>query len=205
MVDVTDSKQVQNMVDRAIQEFGRVDVLINNAALLRAPLTPIWDMTDEEWNYGISANLTGAFYCIRSLSRQMAERGWGRIINIASQYGFRGGRNMFTYTSGKGGMVQLTRSLALSLGPMGVTCNTVSPAFIPTGVDNNKRSSPPPNPEFTPMGRFPTPSELGPLAVFLASRASGYINGGNINVDGASMAGGFAPNGYTPNYSQELT
>lgn len=205
VVDITDSRQVQQMVDRAIKEFGRVDVLINNAALLRAPLTPIWDMTDEEWNYGITANLTGAFYCIRALSKQMVDRGWGRIINIASQYGFRGGRNMFTYTSGKGGIVQLTRSLALSLGPMGVTCNTVSPAFIPTEVDDSKRTSPAPNPGFTPMGRFPDPSDLGPSVVFLASKASGYLNGGNINVDGASMAGGFAPNGYSPTYAEELT
>jgi NAD(P)-dependent dehydrogenase (short-subunit alcohol dehydrogenase family) len=162
-------------------------------------------MTDQEWNYGISANLTGAFYCARALSKQMVDRGWGRIINIASQYAFRGGRNMFTYTSGKGGIVQLTRSLALSLGPNGVTSNTVSPAFIPTEVDDSKRSSPAPNPMFTPMGKFPAPSDLGPLVVFLASQASGYLNGGNINVDGASMAGGFAPNGFSPSYDEELT
>ena len=112
---------------------------------------------------------------------------------------------MFTYTSGKGGIVQLTRSLALSLGPMGLTCNTVSPAFIPTEVDDSKRTSPAPNPGFTPMGRFPDPSDLGPSVVFLASKASGYLNGGNINVDGASMAGGFAPNGYSPTYAEELT
>ena len=112
---------------------------------------------------------------------------------------------MFTYTCGKGGMVQLTRTLALSLGPMGVTCNTVAPAFIPTRTDDSKRSAPSPNPEFTPMGRFPSPSDLGPLVVFLASRASGYLNGGNINVDGASMAGGFAPSGYAPTYYEEIT
>ena len=204
VVDITDPRQVQNMADMAQKEFGRVDVLINNAALLGAPLTPIWDMTDQEWEYGISANLTGAFYCVRALAKQMVDRGWGRIINVASQYGFRGGRNMFTYTCGKGGMVQLTRTLALSLGSMGVTCNTVAPAFIPTRTDDSKRSAPSPNPEFTPMGRFPSPSDLGPLVVFLASRASGYLNGGNINVDGASMAGGFAPNGYAPTYYEEI-
>ena len=196
--DVTQSDQVNGMVRQCLQEFGRVDVLINNAAMLGAPLTPIWDMTDDEWRSGIDANLTSAFYCSRAVARPMVSQGSGKIINVSSGYGMRGGRNMYTYTCGKGGMIQLTRTLALSLGPYGVTANTIVPGFIPTRgaealSDNLPRFS-----DRVPIGEFPTPADIGPIAVFLASAASDYMNGEHMTIDSGGLAGGFAPTGYAP-------
>lgn len=196
--DVTQSEQVNGMVRHCLDEFGRVDVLINNAALLGAALTPIWDMTDEEWHYGINANLTSAFYCSRAVSRSMVSQGSGKIINVASGYGLRGGKDMYTYTCGKGGMVQLTRTLALSLGPYGVTANTICPGFIPTRGAEALSDRLPRFADRVPVGEFPTPADIGPIAVFLASSASNYMTGEHITIDSGGLAGGFAPTGYAP-------
>ena len=109
--DVTDSAQVNSMVTAVLSEFGKVDVLINNAALLlRERREPIWDLSDEDWKLGIDANLTSAFYCARAVAKTMTNRGNGKIINVASGFGLRGGKDMYTYTCGKGGLIQLTRT-----------------------------------------------------------------------------------------------
>ena len=196
--DVTDSHQVVRMVNQSIGKFGKVDVLINNAAMLGSPRKPIWDITDQEWRFGIEANLTSAFYCARAVAKHMVDTGQGKIINVASGYGFRGARDMYTYTCGKGGMIQLTRTLAVSLGPHGVTANTIVPGFIPTRGSDAMRESLPKTTEYTPMGRFPKPTHMGPIAVFLASSASNYMNGETMTIDGGGLAGGLAPTGYAP-------
>lgn len=196
--DVTESGRVNSMVQRSLDEFGKVDILINNAAMLGAPRTPIWDVTDEEWRLGIDANLTSAFYCARAVAKHMVNRGQGKIINVASGFGMRGGRDMYTYTCGKGGLIQLTRTLAMSLGPYGVTANTIVPGFIPTRGTDAMRESLPRAAEFIPMGRFPKPEDIGPIAVFLASDASNYMNGETMTIDGGGLAGGFAPTGHAP-------
>ncbi len=201
--DVTQSDQVNGMVRRCLEEFGKVDVLINNAAQLGAPLTPIWDMTDDEWRYGIDANLTSAFYCSRAVARSMVAQGSGKIINVASGYGMRGGRNMYTYTCGKGGMMQLTRTLALSLGRHGVTANTICPGFIPTRGAEALSGALPRNADRVPIGEYPTPPDIGPIAVFLASAASDYMNGEHMTIDSGGLAGGFAPTGYAPSIPLE--
>lgn len=204
--DVTQSDQVNGMVRHCLDEFGKVDVLINNAAQLGAPRTPIWDMTDDEWRNGIDANLTSAFYCSRAVARAMVSQGSGKIINISSGYGLRGGRNMYTYTSGKGGMIQLTRTLALSLGPHGVTANAICPGFIPTRGAEGLVGSLPRFADRVPIGQFPKPPDIGPIAVFLASAASDYMNGEYITIDSGGLAGGFAPTGYAPSIPlQELS
>lgn len=204
--DVTRSDQVNGMVRHCLDEFGKVDVLINNAAQLGAPRTPIWDMTDDEWREGIDTNLTSAFYCSRAVAKAMVSRGSGKIINISSGYGLRGGRNMYTYTAGKGGMIQLTRTLALSLGPHGVTANTICPGFIPTRGTESFGGNLPRFADRVPIGEFPTPPDIGPIAVFLASAASDYMNGEHITIDSGGLAGGFAPTGYAPSIPlQELS
>lgn len=198
--DVTDSGQVRTMVLTAIKEFERIDVLINNAALLGAPRTPIWEMTDEEWRYGIDANLTGAFYCSRAVARHMADRRRGKIINVSSGFGVRGGRDMYTYTCGKGAIFQLTRTLGLSLAKYGITSNTIAPGFIPTRETERTTGMPLRSAEFTPIGEFPKPIDIGPVAVFLASAASNYMSGESIFIDGGGLAGGFAPTNYSPEF-----
>ena len=197
--DVSDSSQVDRMVALTLERFGRVDVLINNAGRTSQNVhSPIWEITDEEWRAGIDTNLSGAFYCARAVSKHMVDRGRGKIINVASGFGLRGGRDIYIYTCSKGGMMQLTRTLAFSLGRYGVTANTIVPGFIPTGGVSSMRESLAQSGDVIPIGRLGKPEDIGPIAVFLASDASNYMNGEMITLDGGGLAGGLAPTGYAP-------
>ena len=128
--DVTDTAQVARLMDDSIEALGKVDVLINNAGIVRGQgATPIWEITDEDWQIGIDVNMSSAFYCARAIAKHMAERGSGKIINVSSGFGYRGGRDNYMYCVGKGGIVNLTRVLATSLGRYGIT-STVHRARI---------------------------------------------------------------------------
>ena len=203
--DVSDSGQVDRMVADTLERFGKIDVLINNAGRTSGNIpTPIWEITDEEWQAGIETNLSGAFYCARAVSRHMVDRGSGKIINVASGLGMRGVRDLYAYACGKGGMIQLTRTLAMSLGRHGVTSNTIVPGFIPTKGVDPMRDNLPRSGEVIPIGRLGKPEDIGPIAVFLASHASDYMNGEIITLDGGGLAGGFAPTGHAPVIPLEL-
>ena len=196
--DVTDSVQVDRLFRVALDQFGKVDVLINNAGMVGGQGgVPIWEIADEEWGSVMDANLTGAFYCARAVARSMVERGRGKIINISSGFGLRGGRDNYMYACSKGGVVQLTRTLATSLGRHGVSSNCIVPGMFPTEGTAASREALP-RAEFVPVGRLGHPRELGPIAVFLASSASDYVNGELFVVDGGGLAGGYAPTGYSP-------
>lgn len=195
--DVTDSAQVNRMVEQTLAEFGKVDVLINNAAVLGQPPQAIWDITDEQWRRGIEGNLSGAFYCTRAVAKSMVEKGKGRIINVASGFGLRGNRDGYMYACGKGGVVQLSRALTMSLSRYGITAVTIVPGFFPTNVSEDARQAMSRN-EFIPVGHAGDPREIGPLAAFLASDAAAYFNGECFLIDGGGLAGGFAPTGYVP-------
>ncbi len=196
--DVTDTEQVEHLMNTAIEEFGKVDVLINNAGIVRGQgATPIWEITDEDWHIGIDTNMSSAFYCARAIARHMVERGQGKIINVSSGFGYRGGRDNYMYCVGKGGVVQLTRTLATSLGRYGISSTCIVPGFVPTtGTDESRLTLP--RGEFIPVGRVGHPHELGAVAVFLASSASDYMNGEAFVIDGGGLAGGVAPTGYAP-------
>ena len=196
--DVTKSTQVNSMVKKTMDIYGRIDILINNAGIVRndKPL-PIWDITDTSWHLGMNTNLTGAFYCARAVSSQMVKQGYGKIINISSVFGLRGGKDSYIYCCAKGGVLQLTRSLAVSLAPFGVTSNCIVPGYIPTeGTEAMQDSLPKEN--FVPVGRFGTLDEIGNIAVFLGSDASDYMNGSVFTLDGGALAGGFAPTNHSP-------
>lgn len=196
--DVTDSSQVNNLISRVIDEMGRVDVLVNNAGIVADQGgVPIWEVSDEEWRTVIDTNLTSAFYCSRAVSRHMVDRGGGKIINIASGFGLRGGRDSYAYASSKGGVVQLTRSLATSLGRHGVTSNCLVPGYFETEGTAASRENLP-DARFIPVGRAGLPVELGPAVVLLASPASDYMNGETFIIDGGGLAGGYAPTGHAP-------
>ena len=194
--DVTDSTQVNALFERALSELGHVDVLVNNAGGGGGG-KPLWEITDEDWRIGIDTNLTSAFYCSRAIMKHMVDRGSGRIINISSGQGLRGQRGSFMYGCAKGGMIQLTRVLAATYGSEGVTSTCIVPGMIPTRQRDDDAT---PNRRlgFLPMGRPGTPEEMGPLAVFLASDASAYMNGEMLYCDGGAMAGGAATTGYAP-------
>ena len=173
-------------------------MLFNNAGLIgEIHGVPLWEMTDELWQKAVNVNLSGPFYCAREVSRHMVDRGRGKIINVSSVYGLRGGKDNFAYTVTIGGVIQLTRSLAISLGRYGITSNCIVPGFIPTEGTNDVVSGMP-NTKFIPLNRAGTPDEIGQLGCFLASNNYDYINGELFSIDGGSLAGGFAPTGYNP-------
>ena len=198
--DVSDSAQANALIDAAIQHFGRVDVLINNAALVSDSIpTPIWDISDQDWQAALDVNLSGAFYCARAASKPMADQGQGKIINVSSGFGLRGGRDIYMYCCTKGGIIQLTRVLSFSLARYGVTANSIVPGFIPTvGTDSEIRDALPRSGAYLPTGKLGVPEDIGPVAVFLASSASDYMTGETFTLDGGGLAGGLAPTGYAP-------
>lgn len=200
--DVTVSAQVNNLVDQTIEEFGQVDILVNNAGLDRSiPFRkPLTEITDDEWHRGIDINLTGAFYCARAVAAPMMERKQGTILNIASGWGFRGGRDYFMYVCAKGGLIQLTRSLAMSLLPHNVRAIGLAPGFFAYGIPETEeeRAEQAERGKFIPIGRVGLPPEIGPLAVLLVSDAASYMSGETVSLDGGGLAGGAAPWGFAP-------
>ena len=203
--DVTDSSQVRRLFRRVLDGLGKVDVLINNAGMVGGQGgVPIWEITDEDFRAGIDANLTGAFYCSRAIARHMVERSAGKIINVSSGFGLRGGRDNYVYACGKGATVQLTRTLATSLGRYGVSSNCIVPGYFPTEGTAASREVLP-RAEHIPTGRAGDPKELGPIAVFLASPASDYMNGELFVIDGGGLAGGYAPTGHAPELPLEAS
>ena len=202
--DVTDPDRVSSMFGKVLDELGRVDVLVNNAGMVTAHGgVPIWEISTEEFRAGLESNLTSAFLCSRGIARHMVERGGGKIVNVSSGFGLRGGRDNYAYACAKGGVIQLTRTLATSLGRYGVTSNCIVPGYFPTEATESSREILP-RPDFIPVGRVGDATELGPIAVFLASSASDYMNGALFVADGGGLAGGYAPTGYAPDVPLEL-
>lgn len=198
--DVSDSAQANNLIATALDRFGQVDALINNAALVSDTVpTPIWELSDADWQAALDVNLSGAFYCARAVAKPMVDRGQGKIINVSSGFGLRGGRDIYTYCCTKGGILQLTRALSFSLARYGVTANTIVPGFIPTaGTDSDIRDALPPSGAFLPTGQLGRPQDIGPVAVFLSSPASDYMTGETFTLDGGGLAAGLAPAGHAP-------
>jgi NAD(P)-dependent dehydrogenase (short-subunit alcohol dehydrogenase family) len=198
--DITDSAQVGRLVSATVERFGHIDVMINNAGAVQENVRkPLWDIGNDEWRMVMDVNLTGAFYCSRAVSQLMADRRKGKIINVASGFGLRAGRDIYMYCCSKGGMIQLTRVLAFNLARYGITANSIVPGFIPTtGTDSDMRATLPPTGDFLPIGKLGTPEDLGPVAVFLSSDASDYMNGEMIMVDGGGLGGGITPTGHAP-------
>lgn len=185
--DVTETEAVNKAAEEAIRFFGKVDILINNAGASKN--AGVLEMTDEEWNFTLQADLTSVFKVTRAFAKYMVEKRYGRIINIASIYGQVGNTAMDTvaYHSSKGGVINFTRAVAAELAKYNITCNTISPGYFETELtaDTLRTES------FTkfmkasvPLGRYGHEGELNPVAVFLASDEASYVTGQNIKVDG---------------------
>jgi NAD(P)-dependent dehydrogenase (short-subunit alcohol dehydrogenase family) len=191
--DVTRSDQVNAMAQAAIKEFGRIDILINNAGGYHKGMGKrLEELTDDEWREGIDTNLTGQFYCCRAVITQMLKQQSGKIINIASGWGLRGGKNVFAYACAKGAVLQLTRSLAVTYAKKNIYANCIVPGIFEGAAQFFQGG------KFIPLGRIGQDAELGPLALFLASDASNHMNGSFVTIDGGGLAGGIAPNGSLP-------
>jgi NAD(P)-dependent dehydrogenase (short-subunit alcohol dehydrogenase family) len=204
--DVTDSRQVDALVEKAVREFGKVDILVNNAGIARGiepsqwdsvqiKVGPIWELNDEKWHRALDVNLGGAFYCCRAVAEHMIKQKSGKIINMASVGGLRGAKGWITYSSAKGGVVMLTRVLAVTWARDNIQVNCIAPGFIE--VVEQAAASQERNLDFIPMGRSGDPKDVGLLAVYLASQASDYVTGECFAIDGSGTVG-YAPTGYAP-------
>lgn len=198
--DVTKPEQVEAMVQGALAEFGHIDILVNNAGGGGGGRMPIWEIPIEDWRYFVDLNLSSAFYCSRAVAQHMVERHQGKIINITSGWGFRGSRHGYMYGCAKGGVIQLTRVLAMSLAQDNIQVNCIAPGALPhvDRMSPEAREQSQARARFQAMGRFGLPWEVGPLCVFLASGASSYMTGETILIDGGALASAYAPTGFAP-------
>jgi 3-oxoacyl-[acyl-carrier protein] reductase len=173
-VDVADESSVQAAFAVARERLGRVDVLVNSAGLLTE--SPLRDMSLAMWNETIAVDLTGIFLCCREVVPDMQRAGWGRIINISSQLGIKGGLGLSHYSAAKAGVIGLTKSLALELAPDNVLVNSIAPGPIETplveGISEDWKAA---KKRELPLGRFGTPAEVAPTALLLASDPGGNL------------------------------
>jgi len=194
-VDVTDFKQVSNAVQDLIKQLGKVDILVNNAAV--APSLPFLDISDELRDSVIKVNLNGVWNCTKAVLPNMIKNKYGKIINISSVTGpMVTGKGMSIYASSKGAVSAFTKTLALEVAEYGINVNAICPGSFDTPM---MRSMAKPrgwasDDEYIkhlgkeiPMGRLGLPEEMGDLAVFLASDKSKYISGAEIVIDGGNM------------------
>lgn len=181
--DVSNEEQVLEMFDTLLKEESRLDVLVNNAGIIRDGLLMM--MPGENWRRVMEVNLNSVYYCSKAALRPMIERRWGRIINIASPSALLGRAGQCNYAASKGGVLSFTKSLSREVARLGITVNSVSPGVIETELTNGLPEKT--RQEFLgliPMGRLGRPEEAAHAVAFLASEAAAYITGELISVDG---------------------
>jgi len=191
--DVTQKLEVDGMIQKTVEEFGKVDILVNNAGIVE--FKPFLELTEEDWDKVLAVNLKGYFLCAQAAAREMVKQKWGRIINIASiasgQVGV-GFPQIAHYCASKGGIVALTEALALELSPLGINVNAIGPGVIETDMTKGMLSDEKTKQGIllrTPKGRVGQPRDIGAAAVFLASDEADYVTGATLFVDGGWLAG----------------
>lgn len=187
--DVTKPAQVEALVARAIDEFGRLDCAVNNAGIEGAR-APVAEYDDAEWARVVNVNLSGVFFCMKHELRAMTRQGNGAIVNVSSIFGMRGAAEAPAYTATKHAVIGLTRAAALEVATHGVRVNAVCPGYVLTPMQRA---------EYTdemladvnagiPLGRHATPEEIAALYAFLASDEGAYFTGATISIDGGETA-----------------
>ena len=184
--DVTDAFAVERTFDRVVEEWGRLDVLVNNAGILKE--APLEELTDEDFQETLDVNLRGAMVCARAAAPHMIRQNRGRLLSAASGSTRLGAAGLTAYAAAKAGIVGMTRTWARELGPRGITANVVAPGLIQT---ETVRTVPPDELEATltriPARRLGTPEEVAAVYLFLASDLASFINGAVIGVDGGLL------------------
>lgn len=193
--DVTDMAQVQQMVDEVMSACGRIDILVNNAAVITSR-TPLADTPLEAWDVMMDINVRGIYYACKAVLPHMMQQGSGAVINIASVAGQRGQPGNAAYSTTKGAVMNMTRSVAVDYGPHGIRCNSISPALVRTemaetrlqpGEDWNARAAKEWIPNY-PLGRIGKPEDIAYGALFLASDEAAWVSGIDLTMDGGKMA-----------------
>lgn len=193
-MDVTVLKEINDVFDGVIQRYGRLDILVNNAGIFEPK--PALEITEDGWDQTIDINLKGQFLCAQRAAKEMAQNGWGRIINIASIASGGNGIGFFGaahYAASKGGIIGMSETLAIEWAPLGINVNVIAPGAIDTPMVRE------PNKEITkelieeiaarvPLKRIGKPEEVSAVVVFLASDEASYITGATFYVDGGWLA-----------------
>ena len=185
-VNVTDRKAVDNAVQEIIDAHGKIDILINNAGVLRD--RSFLKMEQEEWDTVINVNLNALFTTTQAVLPHMREAGYGRIISASSVNGFAGAFGQTNYAATKAGVAGFTRSLAREVGRFGITANAVAPGFIASEMT----ASMPPEVvkagiAMIPVGRIGSPEDMGYAYLYLASKEAGFINGTTLHANGGAL------------------
>ena len=196
-LDVRDQSGAQAIVDRAVSEFGSVDILMNNAGVIR--ITPFLEITEEEWDLIFDVNNKGLLWCAQAVARQMIKQGrGGKIINVASQAGRRGEALVLTYCASKAAVISMTQSMGLALAEHKINVNAIAPGIVDTPLweSNDRRFAEllgmeigVPKRTFVksiPLGRIEQPEDVAGMAAFLASSDADYITQQTYNVDGGN-------------------
>jgi 3-oxoacyl-[acyl-carrier protein] reductase len=182
--DVSQSEAVDDLIKATLDQFGRIDVLVNNAGITQDTL--LLRMKLEQWQAVIDLNLTGVFLCTKAVSKIMLKQRSGRIINIASVAGQMGNPGQANYSAAKAGVIGFTKTVAKELANRGITVNAVAPGFIETDMTHDLKSDD--IIKFIPLGRYGKPEEVAGTIRFLASDpAAAYITGQVFNVDGGMV------------------
>ena len=194
-VDIANSESTLNMVERALKAYGNLDILVNNAAV--SDDTPFEALSQEHWQNIININLNGAYYCTKAALPALKQSSTAAVVNVASIQGLRGQPDALAYATAKGGLVNMTRCMAVDFGPMGIRVNAVAPGFINTRMAQLSTGDHEYDTQwfkdiFIKHGRLPlrrtgTPEDVAGPIVFLASDDSRYITGQTLVVDGGVL------------------
>ena len=189
--DVSDRESLQNLLDKTVKAFGKVDILVNSAG--RTKRAPTLNFDETDWNDIMETNLTGTLRSCQIFGRHFLENGYGKIINIASLSTFVALYEVAAYSASKAAVASLTKSLAVEWASRGVNVNAIAPGVFRTALNQKLLDESERGKEFqmrTPMKRFGQVEELAGAAIFLASDAAGFVNGEILTVDGGFLASG---------------
>ena len=187
--DLSLMESITLVVSHAINAFGKIDILINNAGIIRR--VPAIDFPEKDWDDVMAVNAKTVFFLSQAVAKDMMKRRQGKIINIASLLSFSGGITVPSYAASKGAVAQITKSLANEWAQYGINVNAIAPGYMVTNNTENLRKDPERTRQISeriPAGRWGTPEDLQGVAVFLASKASDYVNGHVLLADGGWMA-----------------
>lgn len=183
--DLTKKETRDKVVSTCLEEFGKIDILVNNAGTIRR--APLLEYKDEDWQAVMDINLNSVYYLSQAVAKVMAKQGYGKIINIASMLSFQGGKFVPPYTASKHGVAGITKAFANELADLNIQVNAIAPGYIKTANTAPIRADKARNQEILsriPAGRWGEVSDLMGTVVFLSSKASDYLNGHILAIDG---------------------